>query len=89
MRSKKASKLWATNVVSFILLLVLAATGLINWLLLPRGYQAKGSFLVSLRHFLTDIHEIAAVLFIIVIAIHVLLHWSYVRSNLRKSRTSK
>ena len=28
MRSKKASKLWATNVVSFILLLVLAATGL-------------------------------------------------------------
>ncbi len=89
MPNKKAGNLWVTNVISFILLSMLAVTGLINWLLLPKGYQAKGSFLVSLRHFFTDVHEIAAVLFIIIIAVHVLLHWGYVKSNLKKTRTSK
>lgn len=88
MGSNKSAKLWATNVASFILLLILCTTGVINWLL-PKGYAAKGSFLVSVRHFFMGIHEVAAILFLMVIAIHVLLHWSYVRSNLKRSRTSK
>ena len=34
----KLSKLWVVNVISFFLFSLLSVTGLINWLLLPRGY---------------------------------------------------
>lgn len=62
----------------------LSFTGLMNWLVLPKGYQARGSGLVSFRHFLTDIHEWTALLFMITIAIHIVLHWEYIRTHLRK-----
>jgi hypothetical protein len=51
---------------------------------LPRGYEARGSVLVSLRHFLVSIHEWTALLFMITIVIHIYLHWTYVKSNLKK-----
>ncbi|NQT55389.1 MAG: DUF4405 domain-containing protein [Desulfobacteraceae bacterium] len=74
MTNRKTYKLWLTNVVSFILLTVLAITGLINWLLLPKGYEAKGSFLITLRHFFIEVHEWTALAFMVTIAIHILLH---------------
>ncbi|MBW1783225.1 MAG: DUF4405 domain-containing protein [Deltaproteobacteria bacterium] len=83
--SKKTSKLWLTNVVSFILLTVLAITGLINWLLLPRGYEARGSFLISVRHFFVECHHWTALAFMIIIGIHIFLHWGYIKTNLKKS----
>ena len=85
MTNRKTYKLWLTNVVSFILLTVLAITGLINWLLLPKGYEAKGSFLITLRHFFIEVHEWTALAFMVTIAIHILLHWGYVKTNLKKS----
>ena len=84
MRSKKAHKVWIINVVSFVLFLLLGTTGLINWLVLPRGFQARGSQLLSVRHFLREIHEWTALLFIVVILIHLMLHWNYIKTNLRK-----
>jgi quinol-cytochrome oxidoreductase complex cytochrome b subunit len=84
MAKSKAVKLWFVNVVSFILFLVLTVTGLLNWLVLPRGYQAKGSILISFRHFLREVHEWAALLFIIVIFFHLILHWAYIKTNLKK-----
>ena len=57
---------------------------LVNWLLLPKGYQKGGGFLVSLRHFLRDVHEWAAVLFIVAIVVHLVLHRTYISSNLKK-----
>jgi hypothetical protein len=87
--NKKVSKLWLTNVVSFILLAVLIGTGLINWLLLPKGYAAKGSFLITLRHFFTEVHEWTALAFMVAIAIHILWHWGYVKKNLKKSDALK
>ena len=89
MKNTKSSRLWLTNVVSFILLTVLTSTGLINWLLLPKGYAAKGSFLITLRHFFTEIHEWTALAFMVTIAIHILLHWGYIKKNLKKSDTLK
>lgn len=85
MSTTKASARWVVNLLSFILLVILAFTGLMDWLVLPKGYQVRGSFLVSLRHFLTDIHEWTALLFIITIAIHIVLHWGYIRAHLRKT----
>ena len=52
MSNGKSSKLWVVNVLSFILFIILCSTGLKNWLVLPKGYEARGNFLVSLRHFL-------------------------------------
>jgi cytochrome b subunit of formate dehydrogenase len=84
MTNRKTSDLWLINVVSFVLFVVLSVTGLINWLLLPKGYAARGSFLITLRHLLVEIHEWVAVGFMVAIAIHILLHWGYVKANLKK-----
>ena len=84
MSNGRSSKLWIVNVISFILFIILGSTGLLNWLVLPRGYEARGSFLVSLRHFFITIHEWAALIFMIVVAVHIILHWPYIKSNLKK-----
>jgi Domain of unknown function (DUF4405) len=80
----RSSKLWIVNTISFLLFVFLFSTGLINWLVLPRGYEARGNFLVSLRHFLIGLHEWAGLIFMVMIAIHIVLHWPYVKSNLKK-----
>ncbi len=89
MQRKKAFKLWIVNVLSFVLFILLSITGMLNWLVLPRGYEARGSVLVSVRHFFITIHEWASLIFIITIAIHIILHWTYIRSNLKKYRIMK
>jgi hypothetical protein len=81
----KAQKIWTVNVIAFILLAVLFFTGIINWLLLPRGYQAAGA-LLSLRHFLHDIHVWTALLFIISMLVHWSLHWGYIQSHVNRLR---
>ena len=84
MPNNKAAKLWFINIVSFILFMVLTVTGLINWLLIPRGFRGEGGFLMVLKHFFLEIHEWTALLFIVVVFIHLILHWPYIKSNLRK-----
>lgn len=89
MLNGKAVKLWVVNIASFFLFVLLGMTGLINWLLLPRGYETRDRSLISLRHFSRDVHKWVALGFIIFIAIHIVLHWSYLKSNLRKYRVLK
>lgn len=84
MTTTKGLRLWIVNVVSFILFSLLTATGLINWLVLPKGYGVRGSFLVSLRHFLVEVHAWTALVFVVVIIVHIAFHWSYIRANLKK-----
>ena len=84
MSNGRSSKLWIVNVISFILFIILCSTGLLNWLVLPKGYQARGSFLGSLRHFFIAIHEWVALIFMVVVAIHIILHWPYIKSNIKK-----
>ena len=75
---------WSVNVISFSLLCLLTFTGLVNWLILPKGYAARRGFLSSARHFFVGIHEWTALLYIVIIAVHILLHSSYIRANLKK-----
>jgi Domain of unknown function (DUF4405) len=84
MANGKALRLWLVNVVSFILFSVLGLTGLVNWLVLPHGYEARGSALVTLRHFFREVHEWAALGFMICIGLHIFLHWPYVRNQLER-----
>lgn len=81
--NSKANQLWAVNLISFLLFSFLCITGLINWLLLPRGPGAGGGLLIGLRHFLRDVHQWAAIGFIIVVAIHLFLHWGYIKAHLK------
>jgi predicted negative regulator of RcsB-dependent stress response len=84
MSDGRSSKLWIVNEISFVLFMILCSTGLLNWLVWPRGYEARGSFLVSLRHFFIAFHEWTALVFMIVVAVHIVLHWHYIKSHLKK-----
>ena len=84
MTNVKALKLWIVNMVSFLLFVMLGVSGLINWVILPKGYAAQKGGLVGLRHFLVEVHEWTALLFMTTIAIHILLNWTYVRNNFKK-----
>ena len=84
MPNNKGAMLWKVNVLSFILFMVLTVTGFLNWLLLPGGHRGEGGFLLSFRHFLRETHEWTALLFIIAVVIHLILHWTYIKLNLKK-----
>ena len=84
MSSPKSSLLWIVNVVLFVLVCILACTGFINWFVLPGGGGWRASQWFLLRHFFKEVHEISALLFLVAIAIHVALHWPYVRANLKR-----
>ena len=88
MPNRKESKRWTVNVVSFVLLAILLTTGLINWVILPRGHGGEGGIFVSLRHFLLAIHEWTAILFVITIGVHLLLHRAYIQANLKGGERS-
>lgn len=85
MAKQKSLKLWTVNVVSFLLFMLVAVTGLINWIVLPRGGIRGDGFRAGARHFLIDAHTWLALLFIVVVAVHLLLHWPYIKANLTKS----
>ncbi|MCD6184354.1 MAG: DUF4405 domain-containing protein [Deltaproteobacteria bacterium] len=89
MKKNNAAKFWFTNVVTFLLFSILTFTGLVNWFFLPRGYQTESNFLISIRHLFRQIHEWTALFFIIFIIIHIMLHWSYIKSNLKKYKITK
>ena len=84
MSMNKAAKLWFVNVFSFVLFSILTLTGLINWLFVPRGGGSEGGFAVHLRHFLREVHEWAALMFIVMVIIHLVLHWTHIKTNLQK-----
>ena len=84
MANSKAATLWLVNVVSAVLIFLLGLTGLINWWVLPRGFEARGSIWFSLRHGLVQVHGWLALAFLVCIAIHIALHGSYVAANLKK-----
>ncbi len=84
MSQQRGGQRWLVNQISFILLLVTGGSGLLNWLL-PRGPEARGA-LAGLRHFLVNFHGWMALLFLVAIAVHLALHWSYIQSNLQRPR---
>jgi Domain of unknown function (DUF4405) len=83
MTNAKITQRWLVNVCSFILFMVLMLTGLVNWLILPRGSEAGGA-LIAMRHFFREVHEWSALFFIIVMIIHLALHATHIKTNLKK-----
>lgn len=84
MGNDRSNMRWAVNVISCILFVILGLTGLLNWWVLPRGGSLSSGFWISTRHFMRDVHEWAALLFMICIVVHLLLHMPYIKANLKK-----
>jgi hypothetical protein len=81
---KRKDMLWYVNLGMFALFSLLAFTGLINWLVIPAGHEIDSGFLLSLRHFIREIHEWFGFFFIILSGVHLWLHWDYVTVNWKK-----
>lgn len=69
------------NVAAFILFLLLASTGLLIWLQLPPGHGYLTVWGMN-RHAWGDIHFWIAVSFLVLIVVHLVLHWSWIKSML-------
>jgi hypothetical protein len=85
----KKEILWTVNVTSFLLLVAVSVTGLVNWLLLPHGPGPSAGFVRTLRHLLREFHAWGAVAFCFICALHIWLHWGYIRRNLNRSGRAK
>ena len=81
----KGLRLWLLNLVLFLCFILLRLTGLIPWLFLPRGYRFRdGGELYALRHTLIEVHEWLAVAIIVLVVVHLVWHWSYIRTNAKR-----
>ncbi|MGB5984307.1 MAG: DUF4405 domain-containing protein [Desulfobacterales bacterium] len=89
MGSNKAKAMWIVNLISFVLFGVLSLSGLINWLILPRGPDAREGVLISLRHLIRDVHTWTALIFILIILVHLGLHFKYIKAHLKSSGPEK
>jgi hypothetical protein len=85
MASSRNLKLWTVNIISLVLITLLAVTGLVNWLVLPHGGGRREGFLIGTRHVLMDMHAWLGVFFLLTIAIHLVLHWPTIKANLNRS----
>ena len=69
---------WRAQVLLLMTIVILAVTGLINWLL-PQGGAAR-----PLRHLLRWIHEGAALGFVAFLGAHLYHQWDAIQRNLRR-----
>lgn len=77
------AKKWHITLCGLILFAVLATTGLVNLLFMPKGYASGGGVMYISKRLICFTHELAGLLFIPVIGIHVAQHWKYIRSKLK------
>lgn len=93
---KRGSSNFIVDLVSFVNLLGLVVTGFIMRYILPPGTGARGQefrggrglgevkYLWSMtRHEWGDIHFYLAVVFAILMCVHIVLHWSWIKGYLK------
>jgi len=67
------------DLLMFISFIILSISGFILWLVLPRGSGKIGAGFILLREEWLSIHAWLSVLLIILIFIHLLLNWCWVK----------
>jgi hypothetical protein len=70
---------------SFVLFVLLTIIGLLNWIVRPHGGGRQEVFLIGTRQLLMDVHVWLAVMFMVTIVIHLVLHWYYIKAYLSQS----
>ena len=99
---KRSALNFVVDFIAFLNLLVLALTGLIMKYILPpgsgglgramhdgRGRESIKTLLSLSRHQWGSIHFYLALLFIISMVLHVILHWSWIKSYFKSLLISK
>jgi hypothetical protein len=84
---KKATVNAAIDTIAFFPFLVVAVTGIIIWLYVPRGTQLAAfgtvashqTFLGIQRQVWLDVHTYLGLVFTALVAIHLVLHWYYIK----------
>ena len=74
------------NIIGFVAFAVLAVTGLVELILLPPGTGGLGSgrgpsvtVLGLGRHGWGDLHNVAGIVFLGVVGLHLILHWRWIK----------
>lgn len=83
---KKSEVLFILAVLLFLLSLIEAISGFLLWLVIPRGGGKQGIdqvFWSLSRDTWIDIHDWAAVALVLIIIIHIILHWNWVKRMFR------
>jgi len=84
---KKATRNYIVDLVMFVLIIVEAISGFVIWIVFPRGggyMGGRGSGLVTETSFLRArdtwiaLHNWAAVALVVVVVLHLILHWKWV-----------
>lgn len=79
------------NLLAYLILLFMIATGLLmEYILLPGSRGGRGLLVFGMnRHQWGDIHFYFSIAFIVAMALHLYLHWSWVLSTFRRFITAK
>jgi hypothetical protein len=83
---KKAGKYWILAAVMALLGIVEAVSGFVLWLAFPAGGGGRGfgrgtgnlTFWDISRHTWIDIHDWVAVALVVIVLVHVILHWKWI-----------
>jgi hypothetical protein len=88
-------KKWLQNYVLFVIMFLLALfqaiSGLLMWLVIPQGgYQggrgvAADTTFIWDRHTWIDLHDWTAVALLVMVIIHLILHWKWIIYMTKKS----
>lgn len=68
------------DILMFIDFLIIAVSGFILWLVLPRGSGRLENSFIFLREDWLFMHNWGSVLLIILIIIHLVLNWNWIKS---------
>jgi len=89
-------KKWVQNYILFVLMFLLglfqAVNGFLLWLVIPgggyrggRGLTGDESIFIWNRQTWVDIHHWTAVALIVLVAVHLILHWKWILFTTRKA----
>ncbi|MEW5898354.1 MAG: DUF4405 domain-containing protein [Bacillota bacterium] len=66
----------------------LAISGFVRWFILPGGgrggVRQEEAVFIFARHTWTDIHQRLAVIFLVLVVVHVCLHWNWLLTMTKK-----
>lgn len=76
---KNKIKFWI-DILMFVSFLIVAVSGFVLWLVLPRGSGRTGSVFIFLREEWLFLHDWLSVLLLLLIIIHLILNWVWIKS---------
>ena len=79
---RKSTLHFSIDTAAFLLFLFLVSTGTLIYLILPPG-SGQLSIWGMTRHEWGDLHFLAALGFLLLISVHLILHWNWIKTNIR------